>query len=162
MDSVALGKVLRDLADEPFFPLEYEGWAKDIVPNLPKEPIDTAWLSKLLESYHSLSQATVLEHLSRLGRKEVLPVALKLSEKASGFDKLCFAGILVRLRAPRGYEMLEELYRYSLDHPDDKQNSVALDHVFDTLDEKTGFDRRKVLLRLKLVEMSNAKRNGGA
>ena len=133
MESVGLEKVLKELAEEPFFPLDYEAWAKDIVPNLPKEPIDAAWLSKLIERYPSIGQATVLEHLSRLGRREIAPVATACAEKANGFAKLALAGVLMRLGAPRGVEIVEELYRYSLEHPDDKENAVALNHVDDVV-----------------------------
>ncbi len=150
MESVGLEKVLKDLAEEPFFPLDYEAWAKDIVPNLPKEPIDADWLSKLVAPYHSLSQATVLEHLVRLGRKEVLPVALKCSEAAKGFDKLMLGGILIQLREARGYQIVEELAIHSIDHPEDKENYVAPNHVDDVL-LRNKIDRKALRVRQKLA-----------
>lgn len=63
-------------------------------------------------------------------------------EPVDGSSKLASARALLQSRDPRGYAVLEELYRHCLEHPEDKTGSVPVNWIHDALHEQGPGDSR--------------------
>lgn len=157
MEPVKLAKALRSLAD-PIDPCEYEGWAKILKPLLPPEPLSKEFLDGVFEGVDSLGQTIVLDHLLRLGRIEVADRAVPLAELGRAAGVLLAEALIIAGDA-RGYDILERLYIYSTEHPEDKSKSSGPSGIFDVLVERGDSDRRALTLRRRLVAWDK-KRSG--
>jgi hypothetical protein len=157
MESVKLAETLRALGDATN-PNAYEPWAKRLRPLLPDAPLPRDFLEKIIEPMPMIYKATVLDHLARLGRAEVAPLAAELSAKAEGFPKMILAGVLIECADGLGYDVLEELYHRSVKNPGDKKGSVSPELIFDSLVELGEEDRRALTLRMRLVAWAKENR----
>jgi hypothetical protein len=161
MDSVKLVEELRGLPGR--IPEDERYWLDRIRPQLPAAPFTPAFLDELLAPLSPLEQADVLDFLARLGRKEVAEIAAIRVERAAGIAKLYLGTALLSCGDGRGYGALEELYRHSLDFPDDKPNSVPLGWIVDdVLLDEFQHDDAAMALRLRLIALQqqrNAQKN---
>ena len=152
MDPVKLVEELRSLPGR--LPEDDRYWADRIRPQLPAAPFSTAFLEDLLAPLDPLRQADVLEFLARLGRKEIAEAAAARIQWAGGGAKLCLGAALIACGDKRGYAALEELYRHSLDFPEDKAGSVPLGWIVDdTLLGEFKRDATAMALRLRLIAL---------
>jgi hypothetical protein len=157
MDPVKLTEELRALPGR-IVPDDEQYWLDRIRPQLPEAPFTPAFLEELLAPLSLLEQSDVLDFLARLGRKEVAAFAAVRLKKAEGDAKLRLGTALISCGDARGYAALEELFRHSLDFPDDKPNSVPLGWIYDTLFDEFGHDDAATALRVRLIALENQRR----
>lgn len=136
MESIELAAALRRAGDS-CAPDDHAAWCKVIGPLLTPEPLTPAFLEEALAPLPGLGKAYVLETLALLGRGEIADHAAGLaSREADGSVRLFLAETLLRLKDPRAYVLLEDLRRYSLEHPLGDPGSVPLEWISEVLREK--------------------------
>ena len=149
MESVKLAEVLRSLS-ESFDPNAYEPWAKVIRPLLPDEPLSNEFLDGVLDPMKPFVRGIVLDHLLRLGRSEVAERVVSQAE-CGGTQGSILAQGLIETGDARGYDILERLYIYGTEHPNDKLKPCYPDDIFGYLVDRGDEDRRALTLRMRLV-----------
>ncbi|MDD5301797.1 MAG: hypothetical protein PHS14_01705 [Elusimicrobia bacterium] len=137
MEPVELQKALRDLGTSFHIPDDRNLLPGIVRPLLPAAPLTRAFLEETLAPLTGNERSYALEFLARLGRREIADYAAGLAPgELEGSVKLSYARALLLCRDPRGYGILEDLYRHCLEHPDDKPMSVPVNWIHGVLHEQ--------------------------
>ncbi|MEQ1918822.1 MAG: hypothetical protein ABL955_06445, partial [Elusimicrobiota bacterium] len=159
MEPVELQKALRDISTSLDIP-DYRNLLPDVVrPLLPAAPLTDAFLEETLAPLSGLEKAYALKFLARLGRKEVADYTAGLvADELDGSIKLSYAKALLLCRDPRGYAIIEDVYRRTLERPDDRPGSVPMGWIDDVLHEQGPGDVRAWECRVRLNAMREERR----
>jgi hypothetical protein len=155
VESVALAEKLR-AAGTSVIELEKDVWPGIIQPLLPAARLTQEFLEKTLAPLPGHGKAKALEILAKLGRKEIADYAATLIDgEPEGSLRLSYAGTLLKCRDARGYGILEELYRRSMERPLEKPGSVPVAWIYDTLQEQGPGDAKAMECAQRLGAMRN-------
>ena len=136
-----------------------ELWIERLRPQLPVAPLAAEFLAESLAPLSVHGRALVIELLARMGRTEVADFAAALVKDADGSDRIELARALAECGDSRGFDVFEELFRYSLDHPGDSPRSVPLGWITeDTLKDELGTEAA-LALRRRLIALEIERRS---
>jgi len=159
VEPVELQKALRDISTSFHIPDDRNLLPDVIRPLLPAAPLTQAFLEETLAPLSGLEKAYALKFLARLGRREIADCAASLAPaELDGSIKLSYANALLLCRDPRGYTILEEVYRRSLERPDDKTGSVPRTWIEGVLHEQGPGDARAWECTVRLNAMREERR----
>ncbi|HEX4048932.1 MAG TPA: hypothetical protein VH309_13895, partial [Elusimicrobiota bacterium] len=128
-------------------------------PQLPAAPLSDEFMTEALGPLSVHGRALVLELLDRMGRREIVGLAAALVKDADGSERVELALALAECGDSRGFAVLEELFRHSLDHPGDSPRAVPLDWITeDTLMDRLGTEAA-LALRRRLIALEIERRS---